>query len=322
MTGERIWRGLAALAAGAGVWAILSSAAAEPSQQAHREISEQAGPFGALLGRRGPRDEREDREREVERYVVSADGRVFLFAHEGAHGRIKFLCHEGDARLDCRVDPSGPAEEIFKVTADRGPRGDLIFKNREGEPLLRLAPYGGATVFWPGDPYGQAASKSFGEDEGALDLPEETRADARARAQAAAANLSALTGSPIVFDIGPYRAAAEILTDAGAAAAPETPEAAEDAEEAAEPDRARGFRDASVLADAVARAAAGLYSVASDPTGARVLGARIAEVRFVPGPAPSLALEDKILTVTYNPQGGLDGRPSSSAISRYLEDNL
>lgn len=301
-------RRLLASAACALLLAAAGPAAAGPP---HRNPVMEPDPFTALVGKRRPREAAPARAaQEVERYVVSADGRSFLFENLGGEGRIKFLCREGDPRLDCRIDPEGPAEEIFVVTGVRGPRGDLIFKDHDGETRLRIASYGGATVFWPGEEgRGQAASKSFGEDAGALDLAPASLAAAARRAQSAAAHLSALTGSPILFDLGSP-------TGGPRALAATADDAASEQEE--EPPRF----GASVLADAVARVAGGMRRVASDPTGARVLGARISRVRFVPGPAPALSLDGETLTIVYNPEGGLAGRPSSAAVAQFLENTL
>ncbi|MGE0408678.1 MAG: DUF4908 domain-containing protein [Amphiplicatus sp.] len=297
-------------AAGAALALIAVPAVAEPD------------PFSALVGKRAARPER--MADAVDRYVVSADGRVFLFQSRDLNGRIKFLCYKDDPRLDCEIDPDGPAEEIVALTGTRGSRGDLIYKNAEGAPLLRIGAYGGATVFWPGDPFGQAASKSYGEGD-SLSLTAAGRGAAHRRAQSAAAHLSALTGEPMQFDIGPRRPPALLAKAAEARAAPAALRAdaapLADEEEAADaPGPGRG--DATVLADAVARVAAGMMAVADDPTGARILGVRVRSVKFERGAAAGLALDGATLVVTYDPTGDIDGRPSSAAVAQFLEESL
>ncbi|MEK7266112.1 MAG: DUF4908 domain-containing protein [Pseudomonadota bacterium] len=155
--------------------------------------------------------------------------------------------------------------------------------------LLRIAAYGGVTVFWPGDARAHAASKSFGEDP-PLTLDFATLETARNRAQTATALISAKVGAPIVFEIG----------DPGE-------------------DAAGG---SSVLADAVVRAADGLARVAEDPTGARVIAARIRHIRFRPMTGPSLGMEKDALTIGYNPSGDIAGRPSSARVEQFLEESL
>lgn len=250
-------------------------------------------PFSALVGERRDRRLTRNPRSAVERFTVAADGRAFLLEGGIGAARIKFLCTENDPRLDCRIDPEGPAEEIYLVSGARGPRGDVIYKNREGDVLLRMTAYGGATVFWPGERQGQAASRSFGED-GPLVLPPADETAAERRGRTATAHLSAATGEPIVFQI------------AGAATLEGGPPPA----------------NAKVLSDAVVRVAVGMRAVASDPTGARILGARVKWVEFRQGTAPSLSLDGTRLLVVYDPSGDVAGRPSSGAVARFLEESL
>ena len=317
-------------------------------------------PFSSLVGKRRERAARDARE--IELYVTTTGERAFLLESDGDAARIKFLCSENDPRLDCRIDPEGPAEEIFLLTTMRASRGELLFRDSEGETVLRIAPHGGATVNWPGELVERGASKSYTDQTGPLALAPARRSAAHRRAQGAAAHLSALTGSPIVFDVGvpaallasaqPAAPATLAARQSFAAAAPpaslsdrlaadsfaesESPveNAETDIDEARADDSAaeesgaaedapgRRRRDASVLADAVARVAGGMHLVASDPTGARVIGARIAAVRFVERDAAGLSLDGDVLTVFYNPRGGLAGRPSSTAVANYLEEAL
>ena len=273
---------LALLTAAASLFATAGAQSVTPS-------SLRADPFSALVGKRKPAAERAAEQAAVERFVIATDDRVFLFQSNGGEGRLKFLCGDGDKRLSCVIDSVNPAEEIHALTASRVSRGDVAWRNSEGETLLRIAAYGGVTVLWPGDARAHAASKSFGEDP-SLILDFATLETAHARAQTATALISARVGAPIVFDIG----------DPG-------------------PDSAGG---ASVLADAVVRAADGVSRVAEDPTGARVIAAKIRQIRFRPMPRPALGIEKGALTVDYNPSGDIDGRPSSSRIARFLEESL
>ena len=183
-----------------------------------------------------------------------------------------------------------PAAEIYKVAPTRGPRGDVIYKNAEGDTLLRIASYGGATVFWPGEDIGFGASKSFGDDQ-PLQLRKSTVGKAIKRSLSATAIISALTGAPIVFTT--------------------------DAENLEHEDA-----DATVLADAVVRAANGIKRVADDPTGARILASRIRAVSFRRAANAGVSLEDGELIITYVPDRDIEGRPSSTAVARFLEDSL
>lgn len=319
--------GSRALLVAAAALALFGAAPAH-AQQDLRLAAAEADPFSALVGKR----QRADKIRNVERYAVAADERAFVVDVRPAEARIKFLCHEGDPRLDCAIDPDGPAEEIFVLTTTRGPRGDVIFKTRDNATLLKVTAYGGATVFWPGEKLGQAAAKSYGDD-APLDLTPASRGVAHRRAQSAAAHLSALTGSPILFDIGPretqiaakaaFQASAPSAAQGFAAAPAARSSYAAEMSDSASPSDQSGMRsDATVLSDAIARVAGGMHKVANDPTGARVMGARIKVVRFIRGAAPELELQSTTFEVIYNPQGGLAGRPSSAAVARFLEESL
>lgn len=269
---------------GASLALVGAAAAQEATPSALR-----ADPFSALVGKRKPAAERAARASAVERYLIASDDRAFLFQSAGGEARLKFLCGEGDKRISCAIDDEVPAEEIFELEAVRASRGDVIWRTREGDTMIRVAAYGGVTVFWPGDERGHAAAKSFGEDP-PLTLEFASLETARARAQKATALISARIGAPVVFDVG----------DPGA--------------------DARG--GASVLADAVVRAADGVARVSRDPTGARVIAARISAVRFRPAAAPQLGVSEGVLNVGYDPSGDVSGRPSSARVARFLEDSL
>ena len=268
----------AALLCASGV-ALLSGSALAESDVVAAVQAQSSDPFSALVGKRRPRQAERASRGEVERYVLAGDDRAFLFEDRTSEARVKFLCTQEDPRIACLIDSDGPAPEIYVLTPTRGPRGDVIYKNRSGDSLLRIASYGGATVFWPGENIGLAASKSFGDDS-SLTLPYAEFETATRRAQGATAILSALTGAPIVFDIGP---------------APDT----------------EGQRS-SVLADSVIVTAKAVKNVADDSTGARIIASRINKVAFIQAAAPSVLLNETVLEIRYTPELDLRGRPSST----------
>ena len=287
----RIWLTGAVLAA-APTAAVAAEPLGQPRDPAPGSIAiAAADPFSALVGKgRGGDAGRGG----VQRYAIASDGRMFLVEGKIGRARLKYLCGENDARLDCALDPEAYAEEVFLATGQRGPRGDVIYKGENGDVLLRIMSYGGATVFWPGRTNGEAASKTYG-DGGVLDLPPANRQDAERRAALAGAKFAALTGEAIAFDAG-----LEAPGDAADAAA----------------------HPAAVLADAIVRVAAGMADVADDETGARVLKDRIDRVRFETGPAPRLAIDGATLLVVYDPGADAAGRPSSRAVREFLENSL
>ncbi len=265
-----------------------SAAFAVPASVAAQQVpSADANPFSALVGERQGRREARSQRSKIERYVLASDDRAFLFEDRGGEARVKFLCGPSDQRLDCVIDREGPAAEIYLLSAIRAPRGDVIYKNAEGDTFLRIASYGGATVYWPGETQGAGASKSFGDDT-SLALEHTSYETVLRRAQGGTALISALTGAPIVFDPGKL----DLSTDH------------------------------SVLADAVVTAAKGLKTVADDPTGARVIASRIGRVSFIRDTAPSVVLNENILEIRYVPDRDIRGRPSSASVAHYLEETL
>lgn len=257
--------------------------------QAADVAAQSSNPFSALVGKSRERADERRQMHAVERYVLTSDDRMFLFEERGAVARVQFLCGENERRIDCTLDMAGPSPEIYELSATRAPRGDVIYKNALDETLLRIAAYGGATVYWPGESRGVAASKSFGDDR-PLTLGFVDRETAVRRAQGAAAQISAMTGSPIYFDIS---------------AAGSTP-----------------GENAAVLADAIVTAAKGVAEVASDETGAAVVAARIKRVTFLPSSDPEVSLGGSVLEIRYVPNQDINGRLSSARITQFLEETL
>ena len=271
-----------------GICVIAGPPAAAQQRSAAMGLS-QSDPFSALVGKRGERRKERAARGKVERYVLASDDRAFLFEDQSSEARVKFLCAQADPRIGCVIDPDGPSPEIYILEPTRGPRGDIIYKNAQGDALLRIASYGGATVFWPGESQGLAASKSFGDDQ-SLILPFAGYDAALRRAQGATAILSAATGAPIIFDIG----AAPVSEGANAA----------------------------VLADAVIVAAKAIKGVADDPTGARIIASRIKKAVFIADSMPGVLLNETVLEIRYAPLLDIKGRPSSAEITHFLEETL
>ena len=258
---------------------------AQPARVALAAAALSDDPFSALVGRRARvREVREER-RPVERYVLASENRAFLFEDRGDTARVVFLCGPDDERLECVIDPYGPVEEIVVLSANRAPRGDITYKDLNGRTVLRLASYGGATVYWPGRQDGEAASKSFGERH-ALELLPTTFETAQLRAQAATARVSARFGRPVVFDLG----------------------------------KSGGGDDAdvSVLGGAVVSVAKGMAVAARDPALAKKIGSKIKRVKFVTASYPALEVKQNTLFVRYSEAGGVQRPISSIGVTRFL----
>src|SRR6476619_2141975 len=74
----------------------------------------------------------------------------------------RYVCEDGDAfTLDRRQHkPLLKCEnsvEVYALQPQPGPRGDIIYKNDIGEPILRATRLGGVTVFTDQRPGGSAA---------------------------------------------------------------------------------------------------------------------------------------------------------------------
>ncbi len=251
--------------------------------------AESDDPFSALVGKKRGRSFEGDAAVRVERYVTASQERVFLISRDGKEARMKFLCAEDDPRIDCVIDPLRSAEEIFLLTAETGSRGDAVFRDDKGATFLTIAAYGGATVTWPGEKSGLAASKSYGE-ETSLRLPFADIATAERRACLASAHLSARARSAILVEFD---------------------------EPAIDPASGAG-----VLADAIARAASGVATVASDEAGAAAVARRLERVLLIAAEAPEISMDGKVLEVRYNPALDIAGRPSSADVARFLEETL
>lgn len=321
--------------------------------------SADSNPFNALVGKRRVRNKLPKRQDErVQRYVVSNGNREFLFHGAEGQARIQFLCGRKDQRIECQIDSEQEAAEIHSLVVTRAPRGDIIYKDVSGHTLLRIASYGGATVWWPGESEALAASRSF-SDRITLALPLADERTVLRRATRATAILSALTGAPIEFDTGLFGPAVPAATTnialAAARTAPSelavstltsrTSEYGDDvvatiasvpkvdtqlgSEADADVDAGQTLQTtqplspkSAVLADTIVMTSKGMASVASDPTGARVIGTRLKSVHFVEADSPSMLLENQEFEVRYTPALGLKGRPTSAQVEQFLEENL
>ncbi len=322
-----------------------------------------ANPFNALVGKRRVRKSPERKDTRVQRYVVADGERSFLFQGIDGQARIQFLCGKGDERIECKIDPDQGSAEIISLVLTRAPRGDIIYKSADGDTVLRIASYGGATVWWPGEDKALAASRSF-SDRITLALPLVGERTVVRRAARASALLSAITGEPIYFDAGvianpvvsddidnPDTLNADVSNMAGTeehtgseslqvqlsenqeTVIVDTNSEADSFEIAgfSERDNDDRFRtrlvepvtpQSAVLADSIVTTSKGMAAVAADPTGARIIGTRLKSVRFMAAQTSSMSLNEQIFLVRYNPALGLQGRPTSAEIARFLEENL
>ena len=210
-----------------------------------------------------------------------------LFGHEGFEARpfntptvAHYVSEDGDSfvldrsqgRALLKFDNS---PEVWALQPHPAPRGDVIYKNDLGEPVLRATRLGGVTLFTEQRPGGSAAALEGGGSPLRLQPlgPQallERLAQASARASHAARRL-------IPFDADANPSSSALIADA-----------------------------AVVASEAVVR-----MTHRSD---SRALLTRFKQVRLAEGRRPGVELIRGSLTITVTPTLGLAGRPSSERI--------
>jgi uncharacterized protein DUF4908 len=213
--------------------------------------------------------------------AASPDGR------QGAAPPVaRYISEDGDVFI---LDLSQPRPllkydnsfEVWTLKPQPGPRGDTIYKNDLGEPVLRATRLGGVTIFTDDHPGGEAAAVAGASSPLRLMLlgPQalaEKLLQASARASRAARRL-------IPFEAEASPSSSAVIADA-----------------------------AMVTSEAVVR-------MAKRADAHRLLD-RIMKVRLVAGRKARATIDPAgVLEVTVNPPQGLAGRPSSELIVQVAE---
>ena len=251
------WR--AALIVLAGFGLALARAAPAPA-------AVQTSILGQFIFGAGPQDDRSAPAPPVARYV-SDEGQTFVFDRSSPTPLMRFE----------------DSQEVLALNPTPAARGDTIYTNDLGEPVLRVTRLGGLTLFFPGRPAGAPAAFA-GQAPGIRLSPMspgallQRLAQASIRASRAARHL-------IVFD-------AQEVTPGSEA----------------------------VFADAAQVAAQALVRPAGQSKG-EAAAARFIRVLFTPGPKGSVSAGHGILKITVNPSQGLAGRPSSARIGEVAAKN-
>ena len=219
----------------------------------------QTSLLGQFIFGQGPQDDRSAPAPPVARYV-SDQGQTFILDRSSPTPLLRF-------------EDSG---EVLALSPTPAARGDTIYRDDLGEPVLRITRLGGLTVFIPGRPTG--APVAF---EGAAP-------GIRLSAMSAGALLQRLAQASIRAS----RAAKHLIVF--------------DAQEVTPGSEA-------VFADAAFVASQALVRLSGRHNGDSVVG-RFARVLFVPGSKGSVSIGKNVLNVTVNPSQGLAGRPSSARI--------
>ena len=199
----------------------------------------------------------------VARYRVDGGGDAFVMERSGSAALVKFE----------------DSPEVWALTAMSGPRGDTIFKNDVGDPVLRFTRLGGVTLFTPENPDGAAAmmAGAAGPVRPQVSIGPNALfsalASSSARASRAAQHLIAF----------------ELIPDA-------TP------------------KTDWLFADAAVVAAEAFIRLAAKGLDGRALAARFGRVEFLQGGQPQAQASGGVVHITVAPGKGVAGRPSSQRI--------
>jgi hypothetical protein len=192
----------------------------------------------------------------------------------------RYITEDGDSFTFDRTQPKALLKfdssfEVWALTAQQAPRGDTIYKNDLGEPVLRATRLGGMTLFTDHRPDGEAAAL---EGSGVpLRLPVMGPQALLDRLALAGIRASRAVRRLIPFEAEATPASSALIADA-----------------------------ALVTSDAIVR-----LSKRSD--GHRFCD-RILKVRLAEGRKAAVDLNDGVLLVTVAPPQGQAGRPSSDRI--------
>jgi hypothetical protein len=170
--------------------------------------------------------------------------------------------------------------EIWVLGAARGARGDMVFSNDVGRPLVRTTKFGGVTVFTRAHPEGSAAS-----DAGA----------------SAPIKLAKLDGGQLFQRLALYSARATRAS--GRLIAFEAPDV--------------DAQSTGVVADAALVTSEAIVTLAASPTGRMTLS-RIGRVDVEVGRASNAILRGGVIAITVAPKEGPGGRPSSARVLQAL----
>ena len=239
-------------------FALVACAGAAEAQQSTVSLRD------SLFGNRGGSEARKSPAPPVARYV-SETGDAFILDRAAPQPLMKFE----------------NSSEIWVLSPQPAPRGDTIYKNEMGEPVLRASKLGGMTLFTAERPGGDAAAL-MGKASSIQPPPFisvnalfQRLVQASARASRAAQ----------------HRVSFETVDDA-------TP-------------------GTSVLvADSATVTAEAFEKMARN--GDRNLLSRVVRVLLAEGHKPGASLKGGDLTVTYAPNKGLAGRPSSKRIIKVV----
>ena len=192
----------------------------------------------------------------------------------GAEGQSFVLDRESAPRPLLKFDNSS---EVWVLEPSPAPRGDTIYRNDQGEPVLRSTRLGGLTLFSDQEPEGSPAAMA-GEADDLMPPP--------------TIPPGALLQRMIQASSRASRAAQHLITFTAPSVSPQA---------------APLFADsATIAADAIARLAR--------RTDAKAFLAQLDKLVFLQGPKPDVIVNGPVMQITVTPGKGFAGRPSSDRL--------
>jgi hypothetical protein len=221
------------------------------------------GSLGDVIFGGEAHDDRDAPPPPVARYV-SDEGESFVLDRSSSQPLLKFE----------------ESQEVLVLSPSPAARGDIIYRDDVGDPVLRATRLGGLILFAHGRPGGAPVALA---------------------GQAASLRLQSLSASALLQRLGQAsvrasRAARHLIVfDAQFGSQEMTPDSA------------------AVFGDAAGLAAEAVVRLARRNDGMKVL-ARFGRVLFQPGRNCDASVSHGVMRVTLNPSQGLAGRPSSARI--------
>ena len=222
--------------------------------------------------------------------------RDFLLPRHTEQGGLspgRYLPAEGDAFVVDRVQTGSlllrfdDNPEVWSLTPVAGPRGDVIYKDDTGEPILRSTRLGGLTLFTEDRPMGAPAAYS---------------GDGPSIRLSPVANANLLFQTLVQSSLRASRAAQHLVVFEAHDLTPKdvTPVSS------------------AVLSDAAWITAEAFTRLAGRGAQGKSLVARFARVQFATGPDAHAQASGSVVLITINPDKGYSGRPSSARIITVL----
>lgn len=193
---------------------------------------------------------------------ISEDGRIFTLDRTQPWPLLKFE----------------DSPEVWALLPSPAPRGDVIYKNDLGQPMLRATRLGGFTLFTDKRPSGEAVSRAAGC--GPLRLLFISPQALGERMLQASVRSGRAARRPVLFE------------------AEATP------------------NSAALIADAALVVTLAYLQIASD--GGRPMLAKVGKVQFSEGKKAQVSFSGGVLRIIVSPSQGLAGRPSSERVEKVL----